>query len=136
MGVDYKGIADADPGGTLEDAFKYMSEDIKVQSRGEYRVTQLIMARDLGMTLATSIRAKLDTAVVAGGVPGWLIGFLDGPGIDINDPETAIFMTQLVAGKILNKSEADALLGMRTETVLVWSGLKIGHLDNSRQGRR
>lgn len=136
MSVDYEGIATADPGGTLEDAFKSMSEDTKVQSRGEYRVTQLMMAKELGMTLAISIRAKLDAAVINGVIPAWLISFLDGPGIDINDPETSVFMAGLVAGSILDQSDVKAMLSMGEETVLVWSGLSPGHLQNARQGKR
>lgn len=135
MRVDYKAIADADPGGDLTTAFLAMAAETETKSRGVHKVTQLEIANQTGMAVATRFRDGLDSAVTDGLVPGWVVGALDADGIDINHPSTQGAMDGLVTAQKLQQDDVDAIIAMGSETVNVWPGLKEGYLQNAREKR-
>lgn len=135
MNVDYKAIADADPGGDLTLAFETMAAATETRGRGAYRITQLEVANQVGMAIATTFRAGLDRAVVEGACPAWVVSALDVGGIDINHPDTVGSMNALVGSGYLLQDDVTAIIGMGSEIVVTWPRLKEGHLDDARTKR-
>ncbi len=135
MSVDYKAIADADPGGNLTVTFLAMAAETETRSRGIHRITQLEIAREVGMVAATRFRDGLDSAVTGSLIPAWVVGALDATGIDINHASTQGAMAGLVTAMKLQQDDVDAIIAMGSEVVNVWPELKEGHLQNAREKR-
>jgi predicted TIM-barrel enzyme len=122
--IDYKNIADNDPGGDLEIAFATMAA-MTVSSTPEKMLTYI------GVAKATSFAAAVELqASVKANVPEWVDSALNGDGIDVNDSQS-----QALLNSIVSKETADAIIASGVETNPVYPGLKVGHLANARQKR-
>jgi hypothetical protein len=124
--IDYKQLADNDPGGELETAFASMSAET-VTSTPEVMLTYRRISA--GVSLAAS--AELEVAVNASAqMPSWVDKALSTDGIDVNDPQTAGLLAMLVP------DHAAAIQAMGVVNVSKYgAGFKIGHLQNARQMR-
>lgn len=123
--VDYKRLADEDVGGDLDAAYATMAA-MTVTSTPEVMITY---RRISAMSFAAMV--ALETAIKANAATSDAIHFLlkDG-GIDVNDPQVADLLDQLVP------DHAAAIIGMGVVTEPKYAGFKIGHLANARQMRQ
>lgn len=126
MSVNYKLIADNDPGGTLEDAYTAMSAET-VTTAPKVMVTYRKVAASVNLEASAELEASVIASV---DVPDWVnIALADG-GINVNDPQTEGLLSTLVSPQT-----ASAILDMGIVTDPKYPGLKIGHLSNARQMR-
>lgn len=134
--TDYKKIADGDPGGELEAAYNSMiAETEQSPIQGEYRVTLTTISKKLGRDAARLVNAKLKQAVADGHMDQWELDELYDDGFDLNDPETKKAIAKLKQEGALGETEAAALLGMAMQSVPLYPGLEMGHLQNAREMR-
>lgn len=133
MNVDYAAIKAADPGGTVEAAFAAMNTETETVSRGLYRVTPMMIAREHDSDLADRFYAGLEAAVVANKMSAWALRFFESDGVDVNDAKTLAKLAEIKAAGALVQADIDLVLSMGDETVKKWPGLKPGHIQNARQ---
>lgn len=132
--IDYKLIADNDPGGDLEAAFATMAaETVSVPIPGK-RQTYLSIADEAGFTEATALSATVDAAVSGGQLPKWVDTALERDGIDVTNPQVGPILNGLVNAS-LTQAMVDAILATGIEQQPKYPGLKEGHIQNARQKR-
>ena len=122
--IDYKFIADNDPGSDLDLAFLSMSIETST-SNPEKLMTYRSIANEVGY--AESVELENGTAALA----KWVNADLQGRGIDINSPQTAA----LLNSGIVSSETSSKLLAAGVVITPKFQGLKIGHLQNARQMR-
>lgn len=124
--IDYKNIADNDPGGDLDAAYATMKKET-VKSHPTKMLTYLDIANLLD--LATS--KELQDAVVGRvGIPEFVDHELKNGGLDVNDVKSQYMLRAIVGG-----DTANAIIGLGAVVNPVYPYLKIGHLSNARQMR-
>ena len=124
--VNYKIIADNDPGGDLETAFAAMSAET-VTSAPEVMVTY----RRISAVVSLAASAELEAAVKSElTIPSWVNTALASDGIDVNDVQVSAVLDTLVSAGTSAEIKA---MGVITEPK--YKGFKIGHLANARQMR-
>ena len=125
--VNYKLLADNDPGGELETAFDSMSAET-ITSTPEVMVTY----RQIGERVSLAASAELEAAVNgSASIPSWVDSVLAKDGINVNDAQVSATL-----GAIVSADTAAAIIAMGVVTSPKYSGLKIGHLANARQMRQ
>lgn len=123
--VDYTLIANEDPGGTLEQAYATMVDRRVSVSRGVYKITDIMVAAEIGLSKAESFLSAVEAAV-----PARVSHWIKTGGIDINHPDTIATLTAI------NPPHLAEVLPMGSESVCPYgAGFKIGHLQNARQMR-
>jgi len=134
MNVDYKFLADNDPGGELEVAFSAMAAE-KIIEPHELILTDKGLANKLGLTKAIAFKENLKSAVVAGALPQDVIDWFVSTGIDINHPDVEITLNALRVAGFLTLAQVSDVLNLRNKDNPKYPGLKIGHLQNAREWR-
>jgi len=131
--IDYRGLADGDPGGTLQDAFNIM-ETATVSEAEDRSFNYTQIANQAGFGVATELQAVVTMLVGANQFPAWVNSALESEGINVNDPQVSGAVTSLVAAG-LSQESADAILALRYVENKVYPRIKIGYLANARQKR-
>lgn len=130
MSVNYKLIADDDPGGKLETAFESMSKVTESRSRGSFRVNDIMIVAVLG---STDGHEFLDAVEGSNLLPERAKLWLRGEGIDINHPDTAGVLRAMNP----NPPHLEKVLAMGNEIVPKYgAGFKAGHLQTAREKRK
>jgi hypothetical protein len=126
MSVNYKLIADNDPGGELETAFSLM-ENVTAETTPEVMLTY----RRISAGVSLEASAALELAVnAAPAIPSWVDKALSTDGVDVNNTQTVGLLAALVP------DHATAIQAMGTVVVPKYgSGFRVGHLQNARQMR-
>ncbi len=124
--VDYKLLADNDPGGDLQQAFDLMSIQT-VDSTPEVLMTYRTIASKVGFAES----GELEAAVLGEPtLPQWLNVDLQSRGIDVNDPQVAGLLNTLVsAATAANITAAGVIVSPK------YPNMKVGHLKNARDQR-
>lgn len=125
--VDYKAIADGDPGGDLDSAYTTMAAETVITTP-EKLMTYRSIANEVGFAAS----AELEAGVLndSNGMPSWLHADLAARGIDVNNPDVGALI-----GVLVSAPTATAILAAGQVPVAVYTGLKVGHLQNARQQR-
>ena len=127
MSVNYKLIADNDPGGTLDAAFESMAAETTKQSKGKYLVNDLMIVNELG---ASDGHAFLDSVEASELLPERAKLWLRGNGIDVNHPDVEGILTAM------NPPNIDKVLAMGDEVVPKYgAGFNEKQLNNARISR-
>lgn len=125
MSVDYKLIADEDPGGDLEEAYATMKARTVLNEKREARYTDQDIAREIGFALANQFLDDVEAAV-----PPRVMYWLKTLGIDVAHLDTRAVLTNI------NPRNVDLVLALKDEIVPKYGiGFKLGHLQNARQYR-
>jgi len=136
--VDYKLLADNDPGGDLQIAFEAMKAETVTQAQGR-KLTYLQIANEVDFATATALQKRISALVVAGTFPEWLDASLKAEGVNINDPqihgEQGALNALVGDGAEFSQVQADAIAALKNVTTLKYSGLKLGHLETARAMR-
>lgn len=132
----YKTLADADPGGDLQAAYEAMKAETVDVSRGEYRITDQDIAAEIGPVEGLAFTAALEAARDAGALKPRILRWLEGKGIDINNPGTRGMLAQLVAADHLDQALVDKVVAMGSIAQPKYPGLELGHLQNARDWRK
>lgn len=128
MTVDYKLIADGDPTGDLFVAYDTMLAQTETVSKGVFKVSDIMVAKEIGLTKANLFLDAVETFM-----PSRVANWIQGQGIDINDAETVAALGTITA---LVAEDLAAVLAMGTSTACIYgTGFKPGHLQNARQKR-
>ena len=122
--TDYKKIADGDPGGDLQAAYEAMIAETEQVSRGEYRVTDKMIASALGLAAANDFLDAVEMAV-----PARVTSWLKSGGIDVNHVDTVSTLTAI------NPPNVVAVLAMGKEAVSKYPAMEITHLEKARSMR-
>lgn len=124
--IDYKKIADGDPGGDLEVAFAAMAvEEVVVTPAPEKLMTYRSIANEVGFAASGELEAGVLDA--SNGMPQWLNIDLQSRGIDVNNPNVAGLI-----GALVTATTATNILAAGVTYALVYPNLKAGHLETSR----
>ena len=127
MSIDYKLIADEDPGGDLETAFATMSSRMVSNTKLQARYTDQDIAREIGFGKAN---AFLDDVALQ--VPERVMYWIQNLGVDLAHLDTIAVLNSLDPAP---RNLAD-VLALKDETVPKYGhGFKLGHLQNARQYR-
>jgi hypothetical protein len=131
--VDYKLIADSDPGGDLQAAFDTMAAETVSKTPEVYVNYTNLMAVDLA--LAGQLSAIIKAAVDAGTLPEVVHIRLNNGGLNINNPSSGYVLQGFVEAGYLTQAEKDTIMAMGVVTTKKYPGLKPGHVQNARQKR-
>lgn len=126
--INYKLIADNDPGGDVEAAYASMSGET-VSSTPETRMTYLSIANRVGFGTAAALYER-----VVAGMPAWVNESMLNGGVDVNNPQTYGLLRSLIGGNF-TADMADAIVSAGIERTPKYPGLRLGHLVNARQKR-
>lgn len=132
--IDYKLIADNDPGGDLETAFAQMAAETVTVALPGKRQTYLSLADDVGFTEAMTLSATIDVAVQAGKLPKWVDSAMESGGIDVTNPQVEPILQSLVNAS-LSAEVVSAILETGVETRAKYPGLRVGYLADARRKR-
>tara|TARA_S200002703_G_scaffold1263_1_gene2210 strand:+ start:11128 stop:11535 length:408 start_codon:yes stop_codon:yes gene_type:complete len=130
MIVDYKLLADNDPGGYIETAFAAMQAET-VTSAQDRKLSYIDIANEAGFQVATNLQLKIKAAIDAGVFPDLVDSALKGDGININDPQVAVVISTLG----LSAGDEAAVLDLQNVTSAKYPNLRIGHLSDARRKR-
>ncbi len=126
MSIDYKKIADNDVGGELDTALatmKLLTETVKLDEK-------LITYRTIAAQVDLAASAELETAIKgAETMPEWVHTSLSNTGININDPQTEGVLNKL------GLSDAQSIIDIGVDEVLMFPSLRAGHLEVARAKR-
>ena len=125
--MDYKAIADGDPNisGALEASFLSMSVETVTRERtGEYRITDLMIAAEIGEGKAHQFLDAME-AMVPPRVKSWI----ETNGLNINNTDVKSHINSSVYP---HKAE---VLAMASETVLKYPSMNRSHLAKARTMR-
>lgn len=126
--IDYKAIADADAGGTLDAAYAILAAET-ITTNPEKKMSYLSIANEVGFTEATELSKRVPAVL-----EGWVDAALKGDGIDVNNPQTSALVNSLVDANF-TQAMADAVLAAGNVSTPKYPSLKIGHLANARDMR-
>ena len=125
--INYKLLADNDPGGELQAAFDSMAAET-VATTPETQVTYTTLARDVDLVTANALTSKLSTQ------SAWIDNALNSECINVNNPQVGPFLDALVDTDF-TQLMADNVKALGNVISPKYPGLKIGHLANARQMR-
>ena len=132
--IDYKLIADNDPGGDLETAFAQMqAETVTVPVPGK-RQTYLSIADEVGFAEAAALSGTVEAEVTAKQLPKWVDVALEQDGIDVTNPQVGPILSSLV-NETLTQTMVDAIIATGSEDRPKYPGLRIGYLADARRKR-
>ena len=123
MSVNYKLIADNDPGGDLQTAFNSLASETIITTP-----ETMITYRKIAARVSLTATAELETAISA--LPLWVNKALQTDGIDVNDAQTAAVLSSLVSTET-----ASSIIALGQISTPKYQGLKLGHLQNAREMR-
>lgn len=147
MAVDYKAIADraeqiigsADPSQYMTAYNVMVNETINRKKPGEVRMNRRMLMRELGAFTADSLLQKIKAGIEGSSFTDdtkmYLLDEINTEGIDLNHLETQQLLQSFVSSGIMTQADYDQLTGLTNETVLSWSGLKPGHVQNALERR-
>ena len=125
MAIDYKLIADDDPGGDLGTAYATMAASMVTVERSSTVFTGHMIAQEIGIAAANQFLNDVELAAPAR-VMGWFNDF----GLDLSDPDVVAYMTSI------NPANLAAVLALTDESQCKYgTNFKMGHLQNARQYR-
>lgn len=127
MIIDYKLLADNDPGGDLMTAFESMQGET-ITTRPEVMITYRKIGAAVGLQESAELEAAVNTP--GNGIPKWVDAALSTDGIDVNNQQVSAILTMLVTSET-----AAAILAMGEVVTAKYPGLKPGHLQNAREMR-
>lgn len=104
--IDYKLLADNDPGGTLKAAFTSMSAET-ITTKPELRVTYIGIADKVGFAEAAELAAGIKAAIASSTLPEWVENSLNTGGVNANDPQVVGLL-----GSLVSPATATKLLAM------------------------
>lgn len=130
MNVDYKMLADNDPGGDLETAFAAMKAETVTVAQ-DRKLTYIDIANEAGFQVATNLQLKINEAIQAGVFPDLVDAALKGDGININDPQVA----GVIGSLGLSAGGEAAILDLQNVTSPKYPRLRIGYLSDARRKR-
>ena len=129
--IDYKNIADNDPGGDLDVAYEAMKKET-VKSYPKKMMTYLDIANLLDLSKSKELQ---DAVVGIADIPEFVDHELKSGGLDVNDVKS-----QYMLRAIVSEDTANAIIGLGAVVTLAYPNFKIGHLSNARhmrlEGRR
>ena len=125
--VNYKLLADDDPGGDLQTAFDSMEAET-VTTNPEVMLTYKGIARDVNLNTAGQLALALDSS------PVWIDHAMRTDGINVNNLQVAPFLTTLIGGSF-TQAMVDSIKSLGNVVSPKYVGLKKGHLANARQMR-
>lgn len=132
--IDYKAIADGDPGGDLEAAFAAMAaETVTVQIPGK-RQTYISIADEVGFAEAAALSGTVEAEVTAKQLPKWVDVALEQDGIDVTNPQVKPILDGMV-NDLLTQAMVDAIIATGSEDRPKYPGLRIGYLADARRKR-
>lgn len=136
MTINYKALADLDPGGTLESAYDTLAVAETTSSDHVQMVTDLSIAASIGLNDTVAFLAGLDTAVDDLVLPSIVVEWLTtNGGIDVNHQDSQTTLQSLATANYVEQTTVDAVIAMGENSELDFPNLKIGHLANARQMR-
>lgn len=125
--IDYKLLADNDPGGNLDTAYAAMSTET-ITTNPELMITYRKIGADCGL----AVSAELEAAVKAdANIPDWVNTALANDGINVNDPQVSATLASLVSAE-----SATSISALGDVVELKYPNLKKGHLQNAREMRQ
>ena len=124
--IDYKNIADNDPGGDLDVAYEAMKKEA-VKSYPKKMMTYLDIANLLDLSKSKELQ---DAVVGIADIPEFVDHELKSGGLDVNDVKS-----QYMLRAIVSEDTANAIIGLGAVVTLAYPNFKIGHLSNARQMR-
>ena len=125
--IDYKLIADEDPGGDLQTAFDTMAAvTIEVRkSRAIYN--SLGLAAAIGFTNANEFLNDVEASTL---IPERVVMWINTTGVDIVNADTALIL------KVIAPQHLDLVLALANETISKYGArFRMGHLQNAREYR-
>jgi len=132
MRVNYQQLAQDDPGGTLDEAFAIMSNK-KVDVIIDVRLNDVALASRVGIGKAMQFQGALKAAVADGGMPGDVLDWFNGSGIELNNNESIGLLNSMADNGYISLQLRDEIIALRVVKKDMYPGLKIGHLQNARE---
>ena len=130
--MNFKFIADNDPGGELDAAYRSMSTET-ISGTGKVLLTDQSIANDLGLVVGITITEGIEQAVADGELPARIIRWLEGDGIDVNHVDTQATLVSLHIGGYISEAHKNALIALGDD--LAYPGLTKSQLDKARRLR-
>lgn len=132
--IDYKAIADADPGGDLKTAYDALKAMTVSAPAGETKIDLVGIANRFGPATANNVEAAIKAAISANQLGGWVLHAMYGEGLNITHKDMAAQLTALKAAG-LTQDSLDKLLSLTQVQTPKFPGLLEGYLQNARQKR-
>lgn len=134
--VDYKLLADNDPGGDLDTAFATMSAET-VTSNPVKRMNYIDVSDECGYALAVKLATAIAAAIGGGLMPDFVETVMNGRGLDVNNAQVQAQLQALADNPAVEFDAADMALLTSKGAVSSpkYPGLKVGHLDDARRKR-
>ena len=124
--IDYKKIADNDVGGELDSALSTMKLLVETVKLPEKMITYRTIAAQVNLAAS----AELETAIKgAETMPEWVNIALSSDGININDSQVEGVLNSL------GLTDAQSIIDIGVDEVLMFPSLKAGHLEVARAKR-
>ncbi len=127
MRPNYTKIADNDPSGDLETALAKMLLMTEEVTPDEVMVTYRTVGRDVGLAESKEFE---DALIASADIPLWVNEALNSDGLNVNDPQTAGTLKE-----ILNADLADSIIALGVLTSLMFPSLRAGELQTARDKR-
>ena len=124
-------IGSADPA-QYQAAYDLMIEETITQDKAEARYSELDILSELGAVEGDAILGRVEAGVSA----RIQRAIQSENGIDLADPQSKEMLTALKASGAITQADYDALIGLTSETVDVWPGLKPGHVQSALRWRQ
>ncbi len=116
---------------SIFDAFNAIKDNVSPKSRGNYSQTYVSLAAEIGASMVDQLVDGVTAAIAAGAMKSWRNEALETEGLNVNDPGVAAELNALVGNFGIDKPLVDAVLATGFESVLDFSGLKPGHVQNA-----
>lgn len=138
MSIDYAAIADeitAKQYVDVDEAYASMSAETMTRKKpGEVRLNRRAIMRELGVSSAASLVAKIFVGIDNSGLDAESIAFLKSEinhqGLDLNHPQTQ-GMLQSFVGVVMTQAEADSLMSLTNESVKKWPDISIRSISEA-----
>ena len=118
---------------TVEAAFDAIKDLTVVSVRDSGRQTYASLAGTLGLALTSQLEAAMGLAATAMVIGPWVDKALNNDGIDSSDPQVIGLLTSLIDQFGIDQELVDAIASLSSETVPMFPGLKLGHVQNALQ---
>ena len=127
--MDYKFIADNDPGGDLQSAFNVMSTEM-TDSTEKKLITDSMLAREIGLVDANAVMDGIERAVSEGVLPQRVVRWIETQGIDINFQDTRDTLLFLQQGDYI--TEDLRLKVLTLSKVPKYQGITLADIEKAR----
>ena len=132
MSVDYKGIADGDPGGDLTVAFEAMRAEVITSFRSltssDLRKWCVAFPDDyagIKVASSTSVAAEIALLLIKSGEDH----------LSMEDPNVRAMVDGLRDSDVISSVGRDAIFAMATMTEAKYPGLRMGYIQDARRKR-